>query len=51
MSRTNGKRNSDGTGDPARGDWKAVVADEYARRSGVYAVPDETSSMLQTLSP
>ena len=50
MSRTNGKRNSEGTGDPARGDargdWKAVVADEYAHRSGVYAAPDETSFPL-----
>lgn len=46
MSQTNGKRDGDGTGDAARGDWKAVVADEYARRSGVYAAPDETSFPL-----
>ena len=27
-------------------DWKVVIADEYARRSGVYAAPDETSFPL-----
>ena len=47
MSQTKGKRHcGDGTGDAPSGDWKAVVADEYARRSGVYAAPDETSFPL-----
>ena len=47
MSQTDGEHNcGDSTGDAARGDWKAVVADEYARRSGVYAAPDETSFPL-----
>jgi hypothetical protein len=32
--------------DVANKDWKLVIADEYARRSGVYATPDEISFPL-----
>ena len=46
MSQTNGKQYSDGTDDIAGKDWKVVIADEYARRSGVYAAPVETSFPL-----
>ena len=40
---TNGGKYDD---DVAGSDWKVVIADEYARRSGVYASPDETSFPL-----
>jgi CDP-6-deoxy-D-xylo-4-hexulose-3-dehydrase len=42
---TNGGKRDD-EGDDAGKDWKVVIADEYARRSGVYAAPDETSFPL-----
>jgi len=45
MSTAN-KEGCDVPDDVVREDWKVVVTDEYARRSGVYAAPDETSFPL-----
>ena len=45
MSNPNGNR-CNASDNVARKDWQVFVADEYARRSGIYATPDEKSFPL-----